>query len=140
MGDKARVSLGSGVQATIDIRQFELMADERLENGGTDQAPEPPELFLASLGACAVITMKLYAQRKGWDLQNVEVELEIEKADPAEYPDVSKGASFLNIVHKRYTFTGGLDAEQKARLMEIGGKCPVARIAANPIIFRDSTV
>lgn len=138
MGDKARVTLDEGLQAKIDIRQFTLMADEKVENGGTDTGPEPPELFLSTLGACAVITMKLYAQRKGWDLQRVEVELEIEKADPAEYPEVSKGAPFLNIIHKRYTFTGSLDAEQKTRLMEIGGKCPVARIVSNPILFRDS--
>jgi putative redox protein len=140
MGDKARVTLDEGLQAKIDIRDFTFTADEKAENGGTDTGPEPPELLLASLGACALITMKLYAQRKGWDLRHVEVEVEIEKADPAEYPDVSNGAPFLNIIHKRYTFTGDLDDEQKTRLMEIGSKCPVARVVANPVIYRDSRV
>jgi putative redox protein len=140
MGDKARVTLDEGLQAKIDIRDFTFTSDEKAENGGTDTGPEPPEMLLASLGACAVITMKLYAQRKGWDLRHVEVEVEIEKADPAEYPDVSKGASFLNIIHKRYTFAGDLDDEQKTRLMEIASKCPVARVVANPVIYRDSVV
>ncbi len=138
MGNRAHVKLDEGLQAKIDIRDFMLSADEKIENGGTDAGPEPPELLLASLGACAVITIKLYAQRKGWDVQGIEVEVEIEKADPGEHPEVSKGASFLNIIHKRYTFTGNLDDEQKTRLMEIGSKCPVARIVANPVIYRDS--
>lgn len=138
MAETARVTLEHGLQAQIDIRSFRLKADEQIENGGTDEGPEPPELFLASLGACAVITMKLYAQRKGWDLQKVEVEVELEKADPADYPDAARGASFLNIIHKRYTFSGDLNDEQKQRLMEIGSKCPVARIVQNPVLFRDS--
>jgi putative redox protein len=137
---RAVVTLEEGVQARIDIRDFELIADEKLEDGGTNEGATPPELFLASLGACAAITIKLYAQRKGWDLQRVQISMEMDKLDPAEYPEQARGAAFLNRIRKQYAFEGNLDEEQRQRLMEIGGKCPVARVVQNPIIFEDSLV
>jgi putative redox protein len=136
----ATVSLDEGLQAKIDVRQFEFVADEPVEDGGLDSGPKPTEILLSSVGACAVITMKLYAQRKGWDLQKVQVTLELEKVDPALYPDTLTPTGILHVIRKHYTIEGNLDAEQKTRLMEIGGKCPVARVVANPVIYEDMLV
>lgn len=134
---KAVVSLEEGLQAKIDVRQFTYLADEPLDAGGTDLGPKPVEIMLSSLGACAVITAKLYAQRKGWDLQKMEVSMEMERVDPASYPEQSGNANYLYVIRKNYTFHGELSDDQKARLMEIAGKCPVARILQNPVVFED---
>ncbi|MCL4246719.1 MAG: OsmC family protein [Anaerolineae bacterium] len=134
---RAVVSLEEGLQAKIDVRQFTFLADEPLDAGGTDLGPKPVEIMLSSLGACAVITAKLYAQRKGWDLQKMEVAMEMERVDPASYPEQSGNASYLYVIRKNYTFHGELTDDQKTRLMEIAGKCPVARILQNPVVFED---
>ncbi len=135
---KAVVALEEGLQAKIGVRQFTFMADEPLDGGGTDLGPKPTEVMLGSLGACAVITAKLYAQRKGWDLQGMEVSLEMERVDPTSYPDQAGNSNFLHVIHKQYKFQGALTDEQKTRLMEIAGKCPVARLLQNPVIFEDT--
>lgn len=138
--EKARVVLENDLKAEIEIRDFSLVADETLESGGTNEGPEPPELLLGAIGACAAITMRLYARRKGWDLQKVDIHLEVEKVDPALYPEKTAGAALAHVVRKRYYFTGDLTSEQKTRLIEIGTKCPVARIVQNPVIFEDHLI
>ncbi|MBL8130457.1 MAG: OsmC family protein, partial [Anaerolineae bacterium] len=72
MAISAKVTLGAGLTTSIRIRDFTLTADEPLADGGANLGPMPTELLLASVGACSAITAKLYAQRKGWDLQGVE--------------------------------------------------------------------
>jgi len=136
--NKAVVTLEEGLQAKIDVRQFAFLADEPPEGGGTDLGPKPTEIMLSSLGACAVITAKLYAQRKGWDLQGMEVALEMERVDPTLYPEQAGNSNFLHVIRKQYTFHGVLTDEQKTRLIEIAGKCPVARLLQNPVIFEDT--
>ncbi len=135
---KAVVTLEEGLQAKIDIRQFEFVADEPVDQGGQDSGPKPTEILLGALGSCAVITAKLYAQRKGWDLRRMEVSLEMERVDPASYPAYTGDATILHVIRKHYIIEGDLTEEQKTRLIEIGGKCPVARVLEHPVIFEDS--
>jgi putative redox protein len=137
---QASVTLDTGLQAKISIRQFELLSDEPVDAGGDDLAPSPPEMMLGALGACGAITAKLYAQRKGWDLLGVEIELEMERVDPAEYPAVVSGSGFLHRIRKHFRFRGDLSDEQKNRLVEIANKCPVARVLQNPVVFEDTIV
>ena len=132
---RTHVTIDGKLQAQIDVRHFNFVADEPLEDGGTDEGPNPPEMMLSALGACVLMTMQHYAQRKGWDIGKVEVTLELEKVNPADYPAYADTTPILHVIRKRYTFHGDIDETQKTRLIEIAGKCPVARVLMNPILF-----
>lgn len=110
------VESGTGPYAqTISVRDHHLTADEGPELGGTDSGPTPAELLLGALGSCVAITIKMYAARKGWDVQNVHVDVS-GKDDHGTY-----------VIERRLTFTGSLTDDQRERLTEIAGRCPVSR-------------
>ena len=105
----------------VRIGPHELPDDEPREAGGDDTGPEPHELLLAALGACSSMTVKLYADRKGWPLRSVEVRLTGQRAEAGYRIERSLGLQ------------GDLTDEQKARLVEIAEKCPVARTLTGTI-------
>ena len=110
------VRWGSGkVGQDIEIGTHKLRADEPADKGGDDNGPEPHELLLAALGSCTAITLKFYADRKGWPLRDVHVKL---TGGPGEGHYA---------ITRELTLVGELDAEQRQRLVEIAGKCPVHR-------------
>lgn len=96
-----------------------LILDEPAAAGGADLGPKPTLLLAASLAGCTAITLELYAARKGWDLGEVavDVDVEFEKALPTSF-DVA--------IH----LPGELDEEQRARLLTIASKCPVHKVIA----------
>ena len=118
------VRWGSGkVGQDIEIGTHKLRADERAEKGGDDNGPEPHELLLAALGSCTAITLKMYAERKGWPLKDVGVRVTGGPAD-GKYA-----------IMRQLTLTGELDAEQRRRLVEIAGKCPVHKTLSGEIVI-----
>jgi putative redox protein len=90
-----------------------LVADEGAALGGMETGPAPYELLLAALGACTAMTLKMYAERKGWPLAAVEVDLAYHKADDAARID------------RQLSIEGPLDADQRARLADIAERTPV---------------
>jgi putative redox protein len=132
MSTTAKVSLGEGMATKVRIRDFTINVDESIESGGTNTGPEPTELMLAALGSCAAITARLYAQRKGWDLQGVEIDLSTERYKKADYPKYTGDGAFVSEFIQRMHFKGNLTAEQKMRLLEIAAKCPVHRALTDP--------
>lgn len=129
------IILDQGTRTTVNIRQHQFHADEPLEAGGADSAPTPGELMLGALGSCMAITCKLYAERKGWDLQGVEVALDYERFRGRDYPAHEGDDLYVHEVREALVFQGDLDAKQRARLREIAGKCPVHRLLATPTYF-----
>lgn len=116
------VHWGSGkLGQNIEIGTHQLRADETAPKGGDDNGPEPHELLLAALGSCTAMTLKLYAERKGWPLRDVSVKLNGASAD----------GKF--VITRSLTLIGELDAEQRQRLVEIAGKCPVHKTLAGEI-------
>lgn len=105
----------------LQIDRHRLRADEELEQGGDNTGPAPPELLLAALGACTAMTLKLYAGRKGWPLQDAHVTLNGRTAD----------GRF--VITRHIAFTGELNAEQRQRLIEIADKCPVHKTLVGEI-------
>src|SRR5712671_2029267 len=92
---------------------------------GTDTGPSPYELLLAGLGACTAITLRMYAERKGWQLGTIHVDLELHKDDEGDTGRIARVVSF----------SAPLQPEQKARLAEIAEKTPVTRtIKAGAVI------
>jgi putative redox protein len=116
----ARRRGGEGFAHEVDLGDgHRLVLDEPAAAGGTDLGPKPTLLLAASLAGCTAITMELYAERKGWDLGEVEVDVDVEyeKALPTCF-DVA------------IRLSGELDAEQRRRLLAIAGKCPVHKVIA----------
>lgn len=105
----------------LDIAGHRLRADEETEKGGDNSGPAPHELLLAALGSCTAMTLRVYAERKGWPLRNVRV--------------VVSGATGDDglVIGKEVVLEGDLDAEQRLRLMEIADRCPVHKSLSGKI-------
>jgi putative redox protein len=111
----------------VDIRGHQLTVDEPVSQGGADEGPSPQELLAASIASCTAITLRMYANRKGWDLGQVEVECEyetLERGSPTEF----------NIVLR---LPDGYSEEQLERLRVIAAKCPVHRVIKGESTFQE---
>ena len=122
---EVRVHGHAGLAQHVHAGRHHLIADEPEAQGGTDHGPSPYAFLLAALGACTAMTLRLYAQRKGWDLGEVDVVLRHERAHAADAAAAGEGR--LERIFKEVTFGGALDGEQRARLLEIADRCPVHR-------------
>ena len=105
---------------------------------GTDTGPSPYDLLLASLGACTSMTVRLYAQRKGWDLQRVIVRLQHSRIHAEDCVDCETKEGFLDRIDREIELTGRLDDAQKQSLLEIAERCPVHRTLKSEIDIRTS--
>lgn len=115
----------AGLRHEITAGRHRLVADEPAEAGGTDSGPDPYALLLAALGACTAMTLRLYAQRKRWPLEDVTVELEHSKVHAKDCAECEADGGFIDRVQRRIRLRGALDAVQVARLAEIARRCPV---------------
>jgi putative redox protein len=107
-----------------------MRMDETSENGGDGAGLTPQETLLAALTGCTSMTLRLYAQKKQWPLTGVTVRATLERPAPgAADPTVR--------VVQHVTLEGPLDAEQRGRLMEISGKCPVHKILQGPLALEE---
>ena len=116
-----------GYRAEIGARSHTVVADEPASLGGSDEGPTPYELLLASLSACMAMTMRMYADRKGWPLAGAEVRL---RTAPSRDPDREVpvvGAKAITCIERRIELTGDLTDEQRRRIVEIADRCPVKR-------------
>jgi putative redox protein len=131
----AHVRLTDGYQTTITSRHHTYFADEPLESHGTDTMVTPTEMLMGSLGACMAMTCKMYAQRKGWDLQGIEIWLDFERFNGNDYANYTGDAQFIHEIRERFLFHGNLSEEQHEKLLEIAAKCPVSRLLEYPTFF-----
>ena len=101
------------------------LADEPVAYGGTNKGMSPYGFLAAGLGACTSMTIRMYARRKGWPLDHVRVDVNHDKvhAQDAEAGKGEKADTFTRVIY----LTGDLDADQRARLLEVADKCPVHR-------------
>lgn len=106
---------------TIEIDPHTLLTDVSADDGGEDLAPDPHDLLDAALAACTALTLKLFAARKGWPLENADVTI-THVETPGHYQ--------LNRV---VTLHGDLNEEQRQRLLEIANKCPIHRVLTGEI-------
>ena len=104
-------------------------ADEPLDHGGSNKGPRPHDFLLAALASCTCITVRMYADRKGWKLDDVTTNVKMER-------QVVSGVQQTKIVQE-LSFTGDLDDDQIARLLVISGKCPVHKTLSNSIAIEN---
>src|SRR2546421_7284168 len=112
----------------VDIRGHSLTADEPEERGGHDEGPSPQELLAASLASCTAVTIEMYADRKGWDLGDIVVDVDYE---PAQRGSPTKFAMSVRLPKE-------LPEDQRERLMQIAAKCPVHRTLEGEVMFEES--
>jgi len=120
------------VKATIHSRHYrteiisegnKIISDEPVEKGGKGEGFTPGELLCASLASCTSITLRMYADKKEWPLEKLDVEVTLER-------DEEENISYIN---RKINFTGNLDVEQKKRLLVIADKCPIHKVLSNQI-------
>lgn len=104
-----------------------LVADEPIDVGGGDAGPNPYDYLLMALGSCTSMTLRLYADRKGWPLEGVVVSLRHERVHVRDCVDCETGTTTMERINLNLVLHGALDEEQQARLLEIANKCPVHR-------------
>jgi putative redox protein len=113
---KAVARRRGGYTHDVEVDGHSLVVDERIDSGGADQGPSPTRVLAAALASCTAITTEMYANRKGWELGDVHVEVEMEYDGPVP----SSFTVTLNIPAE-------LSPEQRERVRTIAGKCPVHR-------------
>jgi len=111
----------------LEMRQHRLKSDEPHDQGGNDTGPNPQELMAASLASCSAITMEMYAERKGWDIGDVVVEVDYE---PAQRGSPTRFELVVKLPKE-------LPDEQRERLMTIVNKCPVHRTLEGEVMFEE---
>jgi len=120
---------------SIQTKKHTMLADEPLSVGGDDFGPSPYEYLNAGLVACTAMTLKLYAQRKHWDLQEVYVYVTHYRKHSDDLGIEVEKPSYLDHISKKLKFVGNLDETQKQRLKEIASKCPVHKTIASKVLF-----
>lgn len=123
-GASARLIEGEALATALSIDGHPFVIDAGTAEGGRDLGPNPTRTLEGALAACTAMTMRMYANRKKWDLKTAEVTVRRAAGEDAH------AASALV---KTIRLEGDLDAEQRARIQEIGGKCPVHKMLAEPI-------
>ncbi|MDQ3720148.1 MAG: OsmC family protein [Actinomycetota bacterium] len=111
----------------LEMRQHRLKSDEPRDQGGADTGPNPQELMAASLASCSAITMEMYAERKGWDIGDVVVEVDYE---PAQRGSPTRFELVVKLPKE-------LPEDQRERLMTIVNKCPVHRTLEGEVVFEE---
>ncbi len=128
------VRSGTNLQVEISDGTHLLVADEP-KPVGDDAGPSPYDLLLAALGACKVMTLHMYARRKGWPLQSVETRLSTRKVHAADFETCEDDPNArIDLIERELVLRGELDDEQRARLIEIADKCPVHRSLTGEIV------
>ena len=122
-----------GFAQEIAVGGHRLVADEPVAVGGTDTGPGPYDFLLAALGSCTSMTVALYARRKQWPLESVQVRLRHAKVHAADCEDCETKPEMLDRIECEVELVGRLDAEQRARLLDIAKKCPVHRTLTSAI-------
>lgn len=118
--------LQDGLYTKVISEDKTFFADEPLSLGGSDLAPNPVQYFLGSLATCMCITLRMYAQRKGWVTGRIMVNVSLQSGLPEG-----------NVITKSISFENELSHEQKERLWMIAEKCPVSKLIREGVMFRN---
>ncbi len=110
-------------KVTIKAGKNTVIADEGEDKGGKDEGFNPFELFIASLGACTCVTVRMYADRKQINLEEIKVNLSFERDEAKNVTNITR----------QIEFTGALTDAERNHLIEIANKCPVHKVMSNPI-------
>lgn len=124
----------------IQTKNHTFIADEPVSAGGNDFGPSPYEYLNAALAACTVMTLKMYAERKKWDLKEVFVYISHSRKHSEDLQMNLETPKYLDYINKKLKFVGNLEASQEERLKEIASRCPVHKTIASEVIFETEVI
>lgn len=125
------VKIGNnGFTTEVTFGKHSIVADEPEKLGGDDEGMAPLPLLLSSLGSCMVMTMRMYAVQKGWDLQGAEIRLSSEVQH--------SGLQQTTYIRCHINLEGELDTNQKRRIFDVSDKCPIKKMLTNPVVVNSN--
>ena len=124
----------------IYSEDHQLIADEPLSVGGSNLGPNPYELLLASLGACTSMTIRMYANRKKINLNDVEVTLKHDRIHAEDCADGETQTGFVDKIEKTIKLEGSLTGAERQRILEIADMCPVHKTLHNEIQIKSKLI
>ncbi len=113
-----------------------LLADEPREAGGDDRGPNPYELLAAALASCTVMTLRLYADRRGWPVRRLSCAVTHRRVHARDCADCERREGWVTVLERVVEMEGDLAPDQRARLLEIADRCPVHRTLTGEIRIR----
>lgn len=129
----------AGFAQEITIGPHRLAADEPIAVKGTDTGPNPYDLLLASLGSCTSMTVAFYARRQQWPLEKVTVRLRHARIHATDCRDCETREGMIDRIEVGVELSGSLTDAQRAKLLEIAGRCPVHRTLTSEIDIRTTS-
>lgn len=125
---KVMVRIGTDRFTTeVKVGKHSLLADEPTSVGGKDLGPTPYDLLMAAVGTCTAITLRMYADRKQWPVESIDVHLDHMKIHTTDCKDCDNASARIDHIEKSIEIKGDLDEKQINRLLQIADKCPVHR-------------
>jgi uncharacterized OsmC-like protein len=130
----------AGFAQEIEVGSHELFADEPVAFGGTDSGPSPYDLILAALGSCTSMTIGLYARKRGWPLEKISVSLWHSKIHAKDCDDCETKEGRIDRIEMEIHLDGALTDEQRAKLIEVAGKCPIHQTLTHEINIKTRAI
>ncbi len=127
-------------QTHVLAGRHEVIADEPASVGGTDTGPTPYQLFLAGLGACKAITLRMYADRKGWPLDKVAIALRHQRIHATDCEHCDDAPALIDLIDVELELIGDLSLTQRRRLAEIADRCPVHRTLTGDLRIKTTII
>src|SRR5260370_38671061 len=116
-------STRAGLVQRVTVGPHVILADEPVGSGGTDAGPSPYEMLLGALGNCTSMTVRLYAERKQWPLQEARVQLAYSRVHKQDAVECENAKGMVDRIAREISFIGDLSQQQRRRLLEIANKC-----------------
>jgi len=136
--DRVVTRTGEGYRTEVRAGRHALIADEPEDVGGTDEGPTPYDFLLTGLGTCTGMTLRMYADRKDWPLEETIVRLSHGKIHAEDCENCESTDGKVDRIEREIEVRGDLTDEQRQRLLEIANKCPVHRTLHNEILVESS--
>jgi putative redox protein len=137
MAEPVHAKLQGSFRTELRMGKHSLVADEPVSADGTDQGPTPYDLLASALASCTAMTMHFYAKREKLPLAGVELTVTHDRMHARDCADCVTGEGFIHRFNVEIRLQGDLSDAQKARLVEIAKRCPVAKTLQNEIKVYD---
>jgi putative redox protein len=131
---------GTSFRNVIKAGKHQLIADEPLDAGGTDEGPTPYEFLSAGLGACTSMTMRVIAKRENIPLEGVEIHVTNDRMYAKDCVDCTNNTGYIHRFDVRIKLVGKLTDAQRERLLSVAKRCPVAKTLTSEIKIEETLI